>query len=96
MEFLQGVDIVKLGTIGVIAFGAVYAVSRLKKKFSKDHVDFDSETKLLLHFVFLIVFGLVPVEITNVIARTISNAVAGTLLVTGLYQGSKGIADRIK
>lgn len=84
MDFLQGIDLVKLGSTGVMAFGAVYLTSQFKS-------DLTAKQKIFLHFAYFLVFSFIPVDIANVIFQKIKDALAGTLLVIGFYQGGKGI-----
>ena len=84
MDILQGLDLVKISATGVIAFGAVYVTSMFKN-------DLTSKQKITLHLFYFLAFSFVPVNIANEIAQKIRDAVAGTLLVVGFYQGGKGI-----
>ena len=84
MDFLQGLDLVKLSATGLIAFGAVYITGQFKK-------DLTSNQKITLHFIYFFALTFVPVNIVNIVADKIKDAVAGTLLVIGIYQGGKGI-----
>ena len=84
MDILQGIDLVKLGAVGLIAFGAVYITTQFKK-------DLTANQKITLHFIYFFGLTFVPVNIVNVIADKVKDAVAGTLLVIGIYQGGKGI-----
>ena len=89
MDILQGVDVVKLGAVGIMAFGAVYVTMQFKS-------DLSPKQKMLLHFVYFLIFSFVPVDFANMIANKIRDAIAGTLLVAGFYQGSKDVAKAIK
>lgn len=89
MDLLQGVDIFKLGAVGIMAFGAVYVTMQFKS-------DMSAKQKMLAHFVFFLLFSFVPLDFANMIANKIRDAIAGTLLVAGFYQGSKDIAKSIK
>lgn len=87
MDILQGVDVLKLGATGFMAFGAVFIVSMYK-------TNMDAKTKTILHFVLFLAFSFIPVEIANIIAQKIRDAIAGTLLVVGFYQAGKGITKQ--
>lgn len=86
MDLLNGVDIVQLGTTGLIAFGAVSVISMFNE-------DLQPKTKLALHFAFFLAFSFVPVALANEIAQKLRDAVAGTLMVVGAYQGGKKVGS---
>lgn len=90
MDLIQGIDdIAKLGAVGIMAFGAVYFTTQFKS-------DLSPKQKILLHFVYFLIFSFVPVDFANMIANKIRDAIAGTLLVAGSYQGGKGVIRTIK
>lgn len=89
MDLLQGVDIAKLGAVGIISFGAVYFTTQFKK-------DLTATQKITLHFAYFLIFSFVPLDFANMIANKVRDAIAGTLLVAGFYQGSKDVAKSIK
>lgn len=80
---LENIDLLQLGTVGLLTLGAVKSLDIFAERFD---FDFTSELKWLSAVGFAFLFGFIPAELGNIFLDKAKDALQVAVGVTGVFK----------